>query len=47
MTFVSRGFAAVVVDMAFDTTVLSSGGKAAPKPALAAQAQAGTGAPAR
>src|SRR5207249_1309029 len=37
MTFVSRGFATMVVDMAFDTTVLSSSGKVAAKPAQAAQ----------
>ena len=47
MTFVSRGFATMVVDMAFNTTVLASSGKVAAKPALAAPAQAGTGAPAR
>jgi Zn-dependent M28 family amino/carboxypeptidase len=40
MTFVSRGFANMVVNMAFDTTVLSSSGRSVPK-------RADTGAPTR
>jgi len=46
MTFMSRGFANMVVDMAFDTTVLSSSGGSAQKRALSTtQAPAGKGAP--
>jgi hypothetical protein len=47
LTFMSRGFGNMVVNMAFDRTVLSSGPKSTPKPAQSTPAPAGTGAPTR
>jgi hypothetical protein len=48
LTFMSRGFANMVVNMAFDTTVLSSGDRAAVKQrAMSTPAPAGKEAPAR
>jgi hypothetical protein len=44
LTFMSKGFANMVVQMAFDTTVLGSSGTSAHKPALSVQAKAGRGA---
>jgi hypothetical protein len=41
LTFMSKGFANMVVQMAFNTTVLGSGGKSVHKPALSAQTNAG------
>jgi len=45
MTFVSKGFANMVVNMAFDTTVLSSSDTPASRRALPAPAPAGNGTP--
>jgi hypothetical protein len=47
LTFMSRGFANMVVNMAFDTTVLSTSGKSTHTPALSTPAPAGKGAPTR
>jgi hypothetical protein len=41
LTFMSRGFANMVVQMAFNTTVLASSGKSVHKPALSIRANAG------
>ena len=41
LTFMSRGFATMVVQMAFNTTVLTSSGKSAHTPALSMRANAG------
>jgi hypothetical protein len=41
LTFMSRGFANMVVQMAFNTTVLASGGKSVHKPALSIRTNAG------
>jgi hypothetical protein len=45
LTFVSKGFANMVVNMAFDTTVLSSSGTPTDRRALPAPAPAGNGTP--
>jgi len=47
LTFMSRGFANMVIHMAFNTTVLASSGKSAHKPALSARTTAGQRALAR
>jgi hypothetical protein len=47
MTFMSKGFANMVVQMAFDTTVLGSGGKSAQKGGLSKPASAGQHGPTR
>jgi Zn-dependent M28 family amino/carboxypeptidase len=47
LTFMSKGFANMVVQMAFDTTVLSSGGKSINKTAPSIRANAGQRGPAR
>ena len=41
LTFMSRGFANMVIQMAFNTTVLASSGKSVRKPALSTRANAG------
>jgi hypothetical protein len=41
LTFMSQGFANMVVQMAFNTTVLASGGKSVHKPALSIRTNAG------
>jgi hypothetical protein len=47
LTFMSKGFANMVVQMAFDTTVLSSRGKSVHKPALSTGTSASPGAATR
>ena len=47
LTFMSKGFANMVIQMAFDTTVLGSSGTAVHKAALPVHAKAGRGASAR
>jgi peptidase M28-like protein/PA domain-containing protein len=47
LTFMSRGFANMVVQMAFNTTVLASSGKSVHKPALSTRTHAGQRALAR
>jgi hypothetical protein len=47
LTFMSKGFANMVVQMAFDTTVLGSSGKSVHKPALSIRTKAGQRASAR
>jgi hypothetical protein len=47
LTFMSKGFANMVVQMAFNTSVLASSGKSVPKPALSARTNTGRRALAR
>src|SRR5215471_20420415 len=47
LTFMSRGFANMVIQMAFNTSVLGSSGKSVHKPALSARTNAGQRARAR